>query len=429
MDRLSTTKAILANAADHVWRPWAPIHADHDPLLLVEGQGCEVVAADGRRFLDARAGVFNAALGYGRQDVATVMATQAVTLMAYTLQEAITPPAAELATRLARLFGEPLSRTFFCNSGSEAIESAIKVARMFHALSGAGHRRLIVSLAPGYHGSTLATAAMTGMPAVRALMEPLPEGFVLVPGDQAGSDPSAVAACALGAGADQVAAVVVEPVLGVAGIRPLPLGYLAAVRRLCDGIGALMVVDEVMTGYGRTGRWFGYQHEPLVLPDIVVTSKGLTAGYAPLATMTCRQHIYEVFARDPVLGGLRHGFTTGGHATACAAACAVLDAIETEGLVENAARVGVRLLSGLRTLIGEQGVRQVRGRGLLAAVEFDTADRAAEVALRLRETHRVLARLQGAVVAFAPPLICTEVLADRICEAMACSLRPQAVAR
>lgn len=421
---------LLEADAAYLWHSWSPSGAaGRGGMVVTGGHGCEVTTADGRVYLDARAGMFNATLGYGRSDVVDAMDAQARRLMTYALTQAATVPAVELARRLAALFGGELSRTFFCHSGSEANETAVKVARMYHALRGDDRRQVVVSLADGYHGSTLATAAMSQIPAARDGNEPLPAGFIHAATPRCGDcaarrphrvcsapGPEAIEATMAAAGPETVAAVVLEPVLGVAGVWPLPEGYLAAVRALCDRYGALLVMDEVMTGVGRTGAWFGFQHHGIT-PDIVTLCKGLGAGYAPIASVTCREDIYAVFAEDPLMGGFRHGFTTGGHATSCAGALAVLDAVTDEALVDNAARVGAHLLERLSALTSLPHVRDVRGAGLLLAVEFETAERAAQVEDAMRKDG-VLARVQGPSLTLAPPLILSCGQGSRIADAI-----------
>ena len=431
MIRTTPTGEPAPVAAGRLWHSWSPAGTSGQAdMVVTDGRGCEISTREGRTFLDARAGMFNSVLGYGRSDVIKAITRQLNRLMTYTLTQAATEPALELADRLAVLLGGGLTTTFFAHSGSEANETAVKIARGYFELTGRSERRVVVTLDDGYHGSTLATAAMSGLPAARAGNGPLPGGFVqaraprcadcregreheecVVPG------PEAVEQVILAAGEDRVAAVVLEPVLGVAGVWPLPDGYLAAVRQMCDQYGVLLVLDEVMTGFGRTGRWFGFQHHGMVVPDIVTTCKGLTGGYQPLSSVTCRPELADAFAADPLLGGFRHGFTTGGHAAACAAALAVLDAIEAEDLVGNAARLGSVLLDGLEPLQKLPHVRDVRGRGLLAAVEFSDAALADEVG-RLMAEDGVLVRLQGPAVTLAPPLVIDRQQVERIVTAV-----------
>ncbi|MEU8216753.1 aminotransferase class III-fold pyridoxal phosphate-dependent enzyme [Micromonospora taraxaci] len=424
--------ALLAQLeAAFLWHPWSPSVRPSDALMLVSGNGCEVTDVSGRRFLDARAGLFNATLGYGRPEVVQAIAEQAATLMTYGLGAASTPPAVLLAARLAELFGKPLTRTFFVNSGSEATEAAVKIARGYHALRGQPRRQMVLSLADGYHGTTLAAVAMTRLPTTRAGVGPLPAGFasVATPRCQdcttghehevcAGPGPEALEETITRLGSDAVAAFMVEPVLGVGGIVPLPHGYLAAARQICDAHGVLLIVDEVMTGFGRTGAWFAHQAAGVV-PDLVTTAKGLTGGYAPLAAVTARQRIFEVFAGDPLIAGLRHGHTTSGHAIAAAAALAVLRVIDDHNLVEHAAIVGQTLQRQLQAALAPASVvRDVRGVGLLVGVQLDSAHRAAAVTAACQRDG-VLVRQQGTVVAIAPPLILTPAQGDRIAAAVA----------
>jgi adenosylmethionine-8-amino-7-oxononanoate aminotransferase len=196
-------------------------------------------------------------------------------------------------------------------------------------------------------------------------------------------------------------------VLGVGGIVPLPDGYLSQVRQACDEHGVLLIADEVMTGLGRTGRMFGFQHDDGVVPDIVTTGKHLTGGHFPLAAVTTTQAVYEAFAADPLLGGLRHGHTTSGHATACAAALACLEVIDRDGLAGRAAQLGPVLLGELRRLRRHPIIRDVRGRGLLAGAELASGMLAGQVADQCMR-RGVLVRPMGAVLQVAPPLIITE---------------------
>lgn len=405
----------------HLLHPWTPMGGG-DPLVLVAGEGCQVTDSYGRTYLDGRSGQFNATLGYRHPRVVAALTEQAGKLMTYALLGASNEPAVRLAARLAELLGEPLSRTLFCNSGSEASEAAIRIVRMYHALLGRPERSTVISLADGYHGTTLATAAMSASPLAWTGCGPRPDGFVQIPGPQGAEyGPAELEKAVLATGPDNVAAFFVEPVLGVGGIRPLPPGYLRGVREICDRYGILLVVDEVTTGLGRTGAWFAHQREG-IRPDLVTLAKGLTAGYAPLAAVTTTTAVADVFAGDAMLGGLRHGHTTSGHALGAAVALAVLRAIEEDGLVEHAAAMGERLRGQLTDrLKGLDGVRDVRGAGLLVGIEFDTFPRAAQVAEACLG-HGVIVRSEGPVLAVAPPLVVTADQVDRIVDALHASV-------
>ncbi|MDQ1031465.1 adenosylmethionine-8-amino-7-oxononanoate aminotransferase [Streptomyces umbrinus] len=413
-------RALTVREADrqHLWHPWSPLDSNHERLVLVEGDGSHVRDDHGRTFLDLRAGTLNATVGYSHPTVVQALSHQAGRLMTWDLAEVTTLPAAELAHRIASLLPPPLGRTLFCNSGSEATEAALKIARMWHHIEGCDERMVVLSYADGYHGATAAAIATTAAPFRREGTGPLPNGYAHLAtprcaGCASGTHhehcrvPGAVEweEQILAIGPENIAAVLVEPVLSVGGVIVPPPGRLHDLRALCDRYGMLLIVDEVATGYGRTGRLFGFEHDlnAQAAPDIVTTSKGLTGGYAPLAAVTVRDDIYSAFARDPLLGGLRHGHTTGGHATACAAALAVLDVIERDSLVAAAADRGSQLLALLQMLTECVGVRDVRGRGLMIGVEMASIELAEQVS-RAAQDAGVLVRGFGPVLTVAPPL-------------------------
>ncbi|MGA2831074.1 MAG: aminotransferase class III-fold pyridoxal phosphate-dependent enzyme, partial [Streptosporangiaceae bacterium] len=408
-------RELLGWDREYLWHPWSP--ADARWPLMVSGEGCFVTDASGHRYLDARACTLNAALGYGHPAVIGAVTAQMARLMTYDLSCGASAPAITLARRLAGLMPGPLARTFFVGSGSEATEAAIRIARMYHQLSGEPGRRLVITLHDGYHGATLAALAATGSLFHRTGADPLPGGFATVQtprcaGCASGTphnrcevpDAGQVTGLIGSLGVGQVAAVLIEPVLGVGGVIPLPDGYLTEVRRACDEHGVLLIADEVMTGLGRTGRMFGFQHDDGVVPDIVTTGKHLTGGHFPLAAVTTTQAIYQAFAADPLLGGLRHGHTMSGHATACAAALACLDVIDRDDLAGRARQLGTVLLGELGRLRRHAAVRDVRGRGLLAGVELASGALAGKAAGQCMR-RGVLVRPMGAVLQVAPPLI------------------------
>ncbi|GAA2254415.1 aspartate aminotransferase family protein [Streptomyces amakusaensis] len=417
-----TPLRLPAGGRDRIWHPWTPVR-QAQRLTLVSGHGCQVKDDQGRVYLDFRSGTLNAAVGYGHPAVVGAMREQAARLMTWDLAEVSTLPARALADRIAGLLPEPLEYTLFCNGGSEATEAAVKIARMWHRLQGRPGRTVVMSFADGYHGATAAAIAATASPFRRDGAGPLPGGYAHLATPRCG-------ACAAGedhggctvpgadeweaqilsVGPESVAAVLIEPVLSVGGIIVPPPGELAALRDLCDRHGILLIADEVATGFGRTGRMFGFEHDLGAdgrVPDIITTAKGLTGGYAPLAAVTVRADIHHVFARDSLLGGLRHGHTTGGHATACAAALTVLDIVEDEKLVPAAAARGAQLLRALAPLKERPAVRDVRGLGLLIGVEMASVELAALVA-RAAQEQGVLIRGFGPVLTVAPPLIIGE---------------------
>lgn len=403
----------VAAAADaHLWRPWSPVGPIENALVLVDGWDCFVVDAQGRRYVDARGGALSASCGYACDAIVEAAETQMRRIMSADLQGTTPPPTAMLAHRYAELLPAPLERTFFVGSGSEATEAAVKMVRMYHALRGEPARRTVLSLADGYHGTTLSAIGATPAPFVQHGNAPLPAGFASVPTPREGGPSADALAAAIDAlRPETVAAFIVEPVLGVGGVIVLPDGYLRDARRVCSERGVLLVVDEVMTGFGRTGRMFGFERDSVV-PDVVTTGKGVTGGYIPLAAATAASWLYDVFAADELLGGFRHGHTNSGHPVACAAALAAIDVIEHRGLVANAAAVGGQLLDDLQARRGP-GVVDVRGLGLMIGVELDSEARARRVASHAANLG-LLVRAQRAVLKLCPPLTLSADLAREV---------------
>ncbi|WP_434739750.1 aspartate aminotransferase family protein [Micromonospora sp. SH-82] len=403
---------LLAVDAEHLWHPWSPTRVNPEVVLAVAGQGCDVWDADGRRFLDAKSSGLNATLGYGCHEIVEAVSAQLAHLMTYDMGEGANVPAIRLAQRIAELAAPRLSRTFFCNSGSEAVEAAIRIARFHHAVLGDRDRTLIVSLPNAYHGATMAAAAC-GAGSSPVAAQVTPADFVTVDG---------FAPTVAGGGVDalrdllteqghRIAAVLIEPVQA-RGAHVVPDYYLRAARELCDRYGVLLVLDEVTTGFGRTGRMFGYQHAGIE-PDVVCTSKGLAAGYMSIGAVTTTESVFEVFDRNRTLAGFVHGHTHSGHASACAAGLAVLDYLAAHDVLANVRARGEQLLTGLAELRSLPSVSVVRGRGLLAAVEFDTPRRAGQVR-RLMKDSGVLVRRTGPNIVVAPPLIINADQVDRI---------------
>jgi adenosylmethionine-8-amino-7-oxononanoate aminotransferase len=328
-----------------------------------------------------------------------------------------------------------MQAAFFCNSGSEAVEGAIKIARFFWYLQGQPEKMKIIARKEAYHGGTLGATAATGMPAFHQGFGPMPEGFVRAEtcypyrcGHCRGADDCNLA-CAgdieqviLQEGPQTVAAVIAEPVHGAGGVIVPAPGYWPRLREICDRHGVLLIADEVITGFGRTGRWFALEHWD-VQPDIMTVAKAITSAYVPLAAFIVSGRIHEAILSAPPDVKFMHGYTNAGHPTACAVALRNIQIIEEEGLVEHAAAMGERLLDGLSSL-EHPNIGDVRGLGLLAAVEL-TADRstrerfdpAQNVGARvLREMRRrgVITRVRGDIIVLAPPLVITSEQIDRI---------------
>ena len=351
------------------------------PLALVRGSGARVWDADGREYLDLLAGIAVNALGHAHPAVVEAV-TRQVSTLGHVSNLAISAPAVQLAERLLALFGRD-GRVFFCNSGAEANEAAFKLARRTG-------RTGMVAATGGFHGRTMGALALTGQTGKADPFRPLPGDVTFVPyGD----------AAALAAAVDhRTAAVVLEPIQGEGGVLPPPSGYLAAAQDTALGAGALFVLDEVQTGIGRTGAWFA--HQPAgVRPDVVTLAKGLGGGL-PIGACVAFGDAADL------LGPGQHGSTFGGNPVSCAAALAVLDTIEAEGLLERVGVVGRALADGVRGL-GHPLVADVRGAGLLLGVVLaQPVAKDAEAALRERGV--LVNAVAPAVLRLAPPLVLTD---------------------
>lgn len=368
--------------SDHLMNTYARL-----PVRLERGEGPWLWDEQGTRYLDALSGIAVCNLGHAHPVVARAICDQAATLV-HTSNLYHIGSQEELAGRLCAVSG--MEAAFFANSGAEANEAAIKLARLW------GHRRgvknpTVIVTEGSFHGRTLATLTATGSRKVQAGFEPLVHGFLRVPyGDLealeavAGTTPEAVA-------------VLVEPVQGEGGVRIPPEGYLAGLRRLCDERGWLMMLDEVQTGMGRTGRWFGWQHEDAA-PDVITLAKALGNG-VPVGACLARGEAATVFQPGT------HASTFGGNPLACRAGLAVLQVMESEGLVERAASLGRLLVDGLHERLSDvPGVVEIRGRGLMVGVELDRP--CAELVSRALEEERLLVNVTAErVLRLLPPLI------------------------
>lgn len=350
------------------------------PIEIVSGSGSVVYDSNGAAYIDLVAGLAVTSVGHAHPRVATAIAEQAGRLL-HVSNLYSTGPQQELAARLSALTGG--MQTFFCNSGAEAVESAIKLARKHHP-----DRHRIVAAEGGFHGRTFGALSATGQPAKRQAFEPVVPGFSHVRYDD-------VAALADAIG-DDCAAVLLEPVQGEAGVVVPSPDYIARARALCDRTGALLILDEVQTGMGRTGRWFAYEHAG-VAPDVMCLAKGLGAGL-PIGACLAVPDVASSF----VVGD--HATTFGGGPVQCAASLAVLDIIEEEGLLDRAASVGRLILERLRSLRGS--VTDVRGVGLLIGIELP-ADRARDVASLALERGVLVNDATPNVVRLCPPLVIT----------------------
>lgn len=354
------------------------------PVTLVRGEGTRVWDADGNEILDFLTGLAVCSLGHSHPAVAEAVSTQARTLLHVSnlYGNEIGP---QVATTLDRLLGGHGGRVFFTSSGAEANECALKLARRF----GGRGRHVVVSALGSFHGRTLASLAATGQPAKHEPFQPMPEGFRHV----AWADLDALEAAL----DPTVAAVLLEPVQGEGGVNPASAAYFQGVRRLCDERGILFMVDEIQTGLGRTGRWFGHQHLG-VEPDVVTLAKALGNG-VPIGACWARAEVAEVFVPGD------HGSTYGGQPFATAAARAVLAEMEAIDAPALAARQGERLAAALADL---PGIASVRGLGLLVAAELDPGIASAEVARACLAAGLIVNAVTPTALRFAPPLTVTD---------------------
>jgi len=359
------------------------------------------------------ASLWYCAAGHGRRDIAAAVDAQLGMLAAYSCFDPFTNPAADaLAERLADLSPVPNARVFMCDSGSEAVDTAMKLARLTQRLAGHPERTLIISRERGYHGTNLGGTTAQGIPPNREGWGPLVPDVVHVPGD----DQEAITGLMATRG-DEVAAILTEPVQGAGGVYPPPEGYLAELRRLCDRHGALLVFDEVITAFGRLGEWFAADHFD-VLPDLTTFAKAVTSGYVPFGGVIVGPTVRAALESDPAFV-LRHGYTYSGHSGACAAALANLDVLEREGLLAEAVRLGSRLETGLRALAADGLVAGVRGAVAVWALALHEGQDSPAIRDQLLERGVVTRAIPPDTITFCPPLVTTDEQIDRVVDAVA----------
>ena len=373
-------------------------------LVLAAGHGTTVVDVDGREYLDLVGGIAVNALGHAHPAVVEAVSRQVATL-GHTSNLVVNRPAVELAERLLGLLGRA-GRVFFCNSGAEAVEAAVKISRRTG-------RTGVVAAEGGFHGRTTGALAVTGQPAKRVPFEPLLPGPRFVPYGDVVAVHAAVDA--------RTAMVLLEPVQGEGGVVPAPAGYLAEAAQACVAHGALLALDEVQTGIGRTGAWFAHTADG-VRPDVVTLAKGLGGGL-PIGACVALDGAADL------LGPGQHGSTFGGNPVSCAAALAVLDTIERDDLLARAAMLGGAITGGVKAL-GHPLVAAVRGRGLLLGVAL-TAPVAKQVELAMRDLGVLVNAVQPDILRLAPALVLSDadvtVLLDRLPAALDAATRQEGV--
>jgi adenosylmethionine-8-amino-7-oxononanoate aminotransferase len=385
-------------------------------ITISRGEGALLWDSTGKRLIDGMASLWYCAVGHGRREIADAVATQMGTLESYSAFDPFSSePAEHLADRIAAVTTVADPRVFFCGSGSEAVDTAMKLSRVAHVLAGSPERTLIISRTRGYHGTNFGGTSAQGIAPNRVGWGPLVPDVV-----QVDADDIEALALLMADNEGRVAAVVAEPVQGAGGVFPPTPDYLASLRRLCDRHGAHLIFDEVITGFGRLGTWFGAEHYG-VTPDMTTFAKAVTSGYLPLGGVVVGASVRAALESDPEYF-LRHGYTYSGHASACAAALANIDIIEREGLLERALHVGARLSEGLKALAEDGTVDHVRGVGAVWAAALHPHQDA--VAIRDAMLARgAITRAINDANTFCPPLVITDSQIDELVDIFAAAAR------
>ena len=431
----ATKPTLLARDLDHLIHPLHSPKAHQEGHVWVSGEGALLVDADGRQYLDGLSGLWNVAVGHGRKELAQA-AKQQMEDLAYCSAYAgsSNPRAIELAEKLSALAYPSITRFFFTSGGGEASETSFKLARSYWKIRGYPTKTKVISREWGYHGLTLAAMSATGISSYWPLFEPRVPGFLQIPSPYpyryeapAGVSPGVAAAdeleqAILREGPETIAMFLAEPIQGSGGVIVPPDDYFPRIREICDQYNVLLVADEVITGFGRTGKWFALEHWG-VEPDVVQFAKAITSGYFPLGGVGVTEGIAEVL--DHSKSPWMHAYTYSAHPVGCAVALSNLHILEQEGLVAQAAEKGAYLLAGLRAALADQPhVGDIRGKGLICAVEFvkDKSTKAEfepeeQVGAKLNtEAQRrgLFSRLRGDVFNLAPPFVTTHEQLDRI---------------
>jgi len=421
-----------------------PLHhpADHQhPLVIVEGRGAILKDIEGREYIDGLSCLWNVNAGHGRAELAQAAAEQMARLAFVSSYIGTTNiPAIRLAERLVGLAYSNISGVYFTTGGAESNESAFKFVRYFWKVRGKPTKTKIISRVHSYHGLTLGAMSATGMAVFHRMFGPLAPGFLQIPapyayrwpgnGDVGVEAADALEQAILKEGPDTVAAFIAEPVMGAGGVIPPPPAYFPRVREICDRHDVLFISDEVITGFGRTGRWFALDHWG-VQPDLVTFAKGVTSAYLPLGGVMVSKRVHDALQEAPADRKFMHAATYSGHPTCCAVALRNLDILEEEGLVSRAEEMGRRLRAGLDALRDLPVVGDVRGMGMMCGIELVT-DRAAKTpalglvprVLQESRSRGLLPRPRlgsadppiGDVICLAPPLMTPVETIDRIPE-------------
>ncbi len=382
-----------------------------DFISIVSGKGAVVVDENGNEYIDGMGSLWYANVGYGREEIAEAIADQARRLGAYhTFDPFTNPPAEEAAAKIVELSPYDHARVFFGSSGSEAVDTAMKMARIAQRQLGHPEKQIIVSRERGYHGTNYGGTSVQGIPPNREGFGPLVPGIINVVAD----DDEAMKKIFAEHG-DEIAAVITEPIQGAGGVWPPPPGYLSHLRDLCDTYGAFLIHDEVITGFGRTGEWFGSQFYG-VTPDMITFAKGVTSGYVPLSGVIVGPAVLAGIEADEAFI-LRTGYTYSGHPLGCVAALKCFEIQEREGLLARATAIGERLSAGLNELMDEGLLVGVRGAGAVWGITLN--DGVDVVAVRdALLAEGVIIRPIPPHMSMCPPLVITDEQIDTMVSAL-----------
>jgi adenosylmethionine-8-amino-7-oxononanoate aminotransferase len=441
---MTSTTRLLARDRAHLVHPQHERTTCDAAHVWVKGDGVLLTDADGNRYLDGMAGLWNVTAGHGRTDLAAAAREQMIELgFASAYAGSSHPRAIELAERLAALTYPSINRFFFTSGGAESNESAIKIARSYWKRRGKTAKTKVIALTLGYHGVTLAAMSASGLDAYWPAFEPRVPGFVHVPspypyrytappGMRAGvAAANELEAAILREGADTVAMFLAEPVQGVGGVIVPPPDYFPRVRQICDQYDVLFAADEVITGFGRTGKLCALDHWG-VQPDLVQFAKAITSGYFPFGGVGVSDAIAAVL--DEGTSPWMHAFTYSAHPVGCAVALRMLDIIEREAFPTRAASLGNHLIGALHERLGgHRHVGEIRGKGLMCAIElvkdrstkaeFPAAEQVGARIIAEAMNRRLFTRRRGDILMLAPPIVITPGEVDQTAEIIAASIR------
>jgi len=416
---MATYEQLVAQDRAHLLHPQHH-PADHvEPVIFERGEGAILWDTRGRRYIDGLSCLWNVNAGHGRRELAEAAARQMERLaFCSSYAGSSNEPAITLASRLAGLTPGTLNTTFFTTGGAESNDTAIKVARFYWALRGQPEKTKIVARVNAYHGTSVGTTPATHLPAFHPRFGPMAPGYLHVPA----MDPEMFEETLQREGPETVAAYIAEPVQGAGGVYPPPDDYFPRIREICDHYDVLFIADEVITGFGRLGTFWGLQQWG-ISPDILCFAKGITSGYQPLGGTMISDPIRDVMYDQPSDVKFMHAFTYSAHPTLCAVAHANLDVFEREKLVERAARLGPVFQSRLAELRNDSFVKEVRGRGMMAGIELRSeAVNAASVIARLKECG-VFTRHRLDTICLAPPLVIKEDELEELCATVISTVR------